>query len=167
MRLDFVDSLQKFRPSGAVKTGCVLHPAGSRDLQLSLLFFKTTPVLRVFSSKSDGMPPVEAWWEKIIINISASVLKALVFVLIQKFPLSQSLSPVSKNFMRAPLYGWQALCVENRCDVPNGSIYSVKTCHFEFHSLQRLVCSYAAFSLRNRECNIGVERMHRSNRCGL
>jgi hypothetical protein len=41
-RADFVDSLQKFRPPGAVKTGRALHPAGSCDLQLSLLFFKTT-----------------------------------------------------------------------------------------------------------------------------
>jgi len=34
------------------------------DLQIALLFFKTTPVLKVFSSDPDGMPLFEAWWLK-------------------------------------------------------------------------------------------------------
>jgi hypothetical protein len=47
LQSDFVGSLQKFRPPEAVKTGCALHPVGRCDLQLSLLFFKTTPVLKI------------------------------------------------------------------------------------------------------------------------
>jgi hypothetical protein len=31
---------------------------------ITLLFFKTTPVLKVFSSDPDGMPLFEAWWLK-------------------------------------------------------------------------------------------------------
>jgi len=54
---------------GAVKTGRALHPAGSCDLQLSLFFFKTTPVLKICSSERDGMPLIEAWRLKIIANI--------------------------------------------------------------------------------------------------
>jgi hypothetical protein len=48
LQSDFVGSLQKFRPPEAVKTGCALHPVGLCDLQLSLFFFKTTPVLKIF-----------------------------------------------------------------------------------------------------------------------
>ena len=39
------------------------------DFVDSLLFYKTTPVLKIFSSEPDGMPPIEAWRLKIIINI--------------------------------------------------------------------------------------------------
>jgi hypothetical protein len=46
--------------------------------------------------------------------------------------------------MRAPLFGWQALYIENHCAVSSGSSYSVKTCHyFGFFSLQRLICNNA------------------------
>jgi hypothetical protein len=62
--------------------------------------FQDNPCLGGFSSKPDGMPLIEAWRLKIIINILASGSKALVLVSIQKFPLSQSLSPVSKNLTR-------------------------------------------------------------------
>jgi hypothetical protein len=136
-------------------------------LQSSLLFFKTTPVLETFSSAPDGMPLIEAGWSKNNYQHSTSALKALVSVSIQESPLSQSLLPVSKNFLRAPLSGWQALCVKNCCAVPSGSSYPVKTCHLGFFSLQHLVCGYAAFSLCHRECNVGVERKHGSKRCGL
>jgi hypothetical protein len=59
--------------------------------------------------------------------------------------------------MSAPLSGWQALCVENQRDVPSGSIYSVKTPHDGFLSLQHLVCGYAVFGLCKRKCDFGVE----------
>jgi hypothetical protein len=46
-------------------------------LQLSLLFFKTTPVLKIFPPEPDGMPLIEAWRLKIIKYLT-SALKALV-----------------------------------------------------------------------------------------
>src|ERR1035441_4990497 len=91
---------------------------------------------------------------------STSPLNALVFCINLEAPLVPKFVTRFQKFHAPPLSGWQALCVENRCDVPSGSIYPVKTCHFGFFSIQRFVCGYAAFSLRKRECHAGVERKH-------
>src|SRR5208283_2107145 len=104
---------------------------------------------------------------KNICTHSASALKAMVCVSILDFPLSKSKFSVFQNSIRAPLFGWQALCVRNPCAVSSGSSNSVKTCHSRLFALQRLVCSHAAFSLRHRESDVGVEREHESNRRGL
>jgi len=98
---------------------------------------------------------------------SNAALKVCVSVYILQLLLSQSLLPVFNIIFPAPLSGWQAKCVENSRDVPSGSISSVETRHFGFIPLQRLVCGYAAFSLRNRERDTGMERQHQSNCRGL
>ena len=114
------------------------------------------------------MPLIEAGCLKNNYPCSTSGLKALVSVSIQEFPLSKSLLRVKKYFMRAVQFGWQTLCRENHCAVSSGSSYSAETCHFfEFFSLQRLVCSYAVFSLRHRQCKVVMERKHGSKRRGL
>jgi hypothetical protein len=53
---------------------------GLCDLQLSLFFSQTPPVLKTFSSEPDGMPLIEAWWQKNNRKHLTSALKVSVSV---------------------------------------------------------------------------------------
>jgi hypothetical protein len=73
-----------------------LHPAGLCDLQLSLLFFKTTPVLKIFSSEPDGMPLFEAWRLKIITHIQLPRGKHRFLYQFRSFPCPKVCYPFPK-----------------------------------------------------------------------
>jgi hypothetical protein len=82
--------------------GCNWFASGwPMPFAIALLFFKTTPVLKVFSSDPDGMPLFEAWWLK---SLQAFDLPVESIGFLYKFgnsPCPKVCHPFPKKLLRA------------------------------------------------------------------